>query len=130
MYREASDQPNRSAPNCTSSRQGAGFHPAVDMARESVELVPITDITISSFACMEHLRTQHITCKIPGPVTYIVSDCGTTFVEATLELNELLTLVKLLALVKSEDHHVSIKRHLAEQGISWHFNPPAAPHQG
>ncbi|XP_029164554.1 uncharacterized protein LOC114935824 [Nylanderia fulva] len=50
------------------------------------------------------------------------SNCGTTFVGADRALRE------LFKASTSEGHHIA--RAANNQGIRWHFNPPAAPHFG
>ncbi|XP_029166209.1 uncharacterized protein LOC114937015 [Nylanderia fulva] len=57
-----------------------------------------------------------------GLCTDMYSDCGTTFVGADRALRE------LFKASTSEGHHIA--RAANNQGIRWHFNPPAAPHFG
>ncbi|XP_029167413.1 uncharacterized protein LOC114937904 [Nylanderia fulva] len=57
-----------------------------------------------------------------GLCTDVYSDCGTTFVGADRTLRE------LFKASSSEGHHIA--RAANNQGIRWHFNPPAAPHFG
>jgi len=59
-----------------------------------------------------------------GKPTDIHSDCGTNFVGANKELKE------MLALVQSSGHNTKIANSISTDGISWHFNPPGAPHFG
>ncbi|XP_054721417.1 uncharacterized protein LOC129231194 [Uloborus diversus] len=59
-----------------------------------------------------------------GKCSDIYSDCGTNFIGAKKELDE------LNALFKSPNHNEKIAHYLSDEGINWHFNPPAAPHMG
>lgn len=59
-----------------------------------------------------------------GKPTDIHSDCGTNFVGANKELQEL----KNLAI--SQTHNDLVAKSLAGEGIKWHFNPPGSPHFG
>jgi hypothetical protein len=59
-----------------------------------------------------------------GKPTHIYSDNGTNFVGANNEIKE------LEELVKSTNHNQEIASTMASDGITWHFNPPAAPHFG
>ncbi|KAJ8887094.1 hypothetical protein PR048_013309 [Dryococelus australis] len=59
-------------------------------------------------------------CK--GQVT--CSDCGTTFVSSAREPKE------LFVLMNREDSEQAVGHLAKQQGISWHFNPLAAPHKG
>jgi hypothetical protein len=56
-----------------------------------------------------------------GLCSDIYSDCGTNFVGADKELQQLL---------ESARHQAKVSDFLSEQGVQWHFNPPGAPHQG
>lgn len=57
-----------------------------------------------------------------GLCSEIYSDCGTNFVGADKELRELFR-------ASSTDGR-RISQAISRKGISWHFNPPAAPHFG
>jgi hypothetical protein len=59
-----------------------------------------------------------------GRPTDIYSDCGTNFVGAARELKE------WIEMVKSEDFNQVIANQMSIQGVTWHFNPPSAPHFG
>ena len=57
-----------------------------------------------------------------GLCLHLYSDCGTNFVGADRQLQDLFK-------AASRDGQ-RIMGSLAEEGITWHFNPPAAPHFG
>jgi hypothetical protein len=59
-----------------------------------------------------------------GRPSDVYSDCGTNFVGANRELKE------MLQLVMSAKHNQEISNQISKDGISWHFNPPGAPHFG
>lgn len=56
-----------------------------------------------------------------GLCAHIYSDCGTNFVGADKQLK---------SYIRSRDVNVKVADELSKDGITWHFNPPAAPHQG
>lgn len=59
-----------------------------------------------------------------GPVTQMHSDCGTNFVGAS----------KLFQTVdqftQTKEYQAKCRTYLTSRNISWHFNPPSAPHFG
>lgn len=55
--------------------------------------------------------------SVRGPAKNIRSDCGTNFIGACRELG-----------IESNLEFNSIQRYLGEQGCTWLFNPPHAPH--
>ncbi|XP_063236126.1 uncharacterized protein LOC134538623 [Bacillus rossius redtenbacheri] len=59
-----------------------------------------------------------------GRSSDIYSDCGTNFVGAHNHLKE------VQQLVSSPVHQQAITDVVSQLGITWHFNPPAAPHFG
>jgi hypothetical protein len=59
-----------------------------------------------------------------GKPSDIFSDCGTNFIGADRQLKE------MAELIKSDPHNNKIADRLSGEGISWHFNPPGAPHFG
>lgn len=59
-----------------------------------------------------------------GRSSDIYSDCGTNFVGAHNYLRE------LQQLLASSSHRQRIVESFAPLGVTWHFNPPAAPHFG
>jgi len=56
-----------------------------------------------------------------GLSSHLYSDCGTNLLGADKELQRLFD---------SFQHLSAVSSHLSDQGISWHFNSPAAPHHG
>jgi hypothetical protein len=59
-----------------------------------------------------------------GRPSDIYSDCGTNVTGADRELRD------FIKFVTAETTQESIQIYLCDQGIRWHFNPPAAPHHG
>ncbi|XP_067142348.1 uncharacterized protein [Centruroides vittatus] len=59
-----------------------------------------------------------------GKCSDIFSDCGTNFIGADRELKKFINYVSI------RQHTNEIYNWLANEGISWHFSPPAAPHFG
>ncbi|XP_055633325.1 uncharacterized protein LOC129773706 [Toxorhynchites rutilus septentrionalis] len=59
-----------------------------------------------------------------GRCTDIFSDNGTNFVGAKNKMCE------LFDLLKDQRHHDAISKECANEGMQWHFIPPAAPHFG
>ena len=59
-----------------------------------------------------------------GLSSEIHSDCETNFVGANKQLKD------LQILVKSTGHNEAVSKFLAQENISWVFNPPGAPHFG
>lgn len=59
-----------------------------------------------------------------GPCKVIFSDCGTNFIGAKSELNE------VYKLINSAAHNDAISSELSESQITWKLNPPSAPHFG
>ena len=57
-----------------------------------------------------------------GLCAHIYSDCGTNFVGASAIFKEMFS--------KRSSNVKEIIKQLGNQGIEWHFNPPAAPHFG
>lgn len=55
-----------------------------------------------------------------GKPAHLWSDCGTNFVGANRELRQAL----------KQWNQSQIEDQLAQEGIQWHFNPPASPHFG
>jgi hypothetical protein len=56
-----------------------------------------------------------------GLPAHMYSDCGTNFVGAEKEIQDT---------VYSKEYNQEVTSNLANIGTTWHFNPPAAPHQG
>jgi hypothetical protein len=59
-----------------------------------------------------------------GKPSHIYSDCGTNFVGANRELKE------MISHLQSQQHNSAIADKLSGEGVTWHFNPPGAPHFG
>lgn len=59
-----------------------------------------------------------------GRCTDVYSDNGTNFVGARNQLEQ------LFELLRSNDHRQKMVTECAKEGITWHFNPPSAPHFG
>lgn len=84
------------------------------MAVRAVHIEVIESLDTSSF-----INALRRFLAVRGPVKQIRSDRGTNFVGASAELK-----------IPSNIDSSSVKRYLAEQGCSWLFNPPHAPHMG
>ena len=84
------------------------------MSSRGVHIEVIESLTTSSF--INALRRFF---SIRGPAKHIRSDQGTNFVGACRELG-----------LQSNIDTTTVGRHLAEQGCTWTFNPPHAPHMG
>ncbi|ODM93494.1 hypothetical protein Ocin01_13188 [Orchesella cincta] len=86
------------------------------MATKAVHLEPVSDLSTDAFlAALERFVSRRGLCH------RIFSDCGTNFVGASKELKSLFL---------SQQHNTTMASKLADRGIMWSFNPPAAPHQG
>lgn len=59
-----------------------------------------------------------------GPCSVMMSDCGSNFLGAKNQLNE------LNKFVISRDFRNNLESELLKRNIDWKFNPPAAPHFG
>jgi hypothetical protein len=59
-----------------------------------------------------------------GRPTDVYSDCGTNFVGANRELQD------MMKSIQSTLHNDEVAQSLANDGMKWHFNPPGAPHFG
>lgn len=59
-----------------------------------------------------------------GPVQHIYSDCGTNFVGAS---NLFQTVDDF---TRASEYQNNCRKYLSARSISWHFNPPSAPHFG
>ena len=88
------------------------------MCTKAIHLEAVT--TLSSEAFLAAFR-RFISRR--GSCSDIYSDCGTNFIGASRELQDIY-----------KRHNQRIPEHLAEtlanQGTNWHFNPPASPHFG
>lgn len=59
-----------------------------------------------------------------GRPSDLYSDCGTNFIGADHEMKD------FQRLILSQQHNTEVANQLSNQGIQWHFNPPASPHFG
>jgi len=88
----------------------------VCMASKAVHLEAVSDLSTDAFlAAFERFVSRRGLCH------RIFSDCGTNFIGASKELKTLFS---------SQQHNSEVADKLANRGIVWSFNPPAAPHQG
>ncbi|KAF5185186.1 hypothetical protein FRX31_025227, partial [Thalictrum thalictroides] len=55
-----------------------------------------------------------------GPCLHLHSDNGTNFVGANRELS---------SYFKAEAGKQNVTENMAQRGVTWHFNPPSAPHE-
>jgi hypothetical protein len=89
----------------------------VCLSSRAVHLEVVSDYSADAFlAAFRRFVARRGVCQA------VYSDCGTNFVGADSQL-------KALFQEASNDTHRIIGR-LADDGIRWHFNPPAAPHFG
>ncbi|KMQ88090.1 hypothetical protein RF55_12480 [Lasius niger] len=89
----------------------------VCFSSRAVHLEVVSDYTADAFiAAFRRFVARRGVCQA------VYSDCGTNFVGADKQLRALFQ-------AASSDVHRIIGR-LADDGIRWHFNPPAAPHFG
>ncbi|XP_055589329.1 uncharacterized protein LOC129741616 [Uranotaenia lowii] len=89
------------------------------LCTKAIHLELVSDLSTEKF--LQALRRFIGRRSIP---TDLFSDNGTNFVGARNQLKD------LLANLRDRQHHQQITKECAEQGIQWHFNPPAAPHFG
>ncbi|KMQ92415.1 hypothetical protein RF55_7605 [Lasius niger] len=89
----------------------------VCLCSRTVHLEVVSDYTAEAFlAAFRRFTSRRSLC------TDVHSDCGTNFVGADSALR---------ALFKAASKEAQgIAASLAEQGVQWHFNPPAAPLSG
>jgi hypothetical protein len=88
----------------------------VCMTTKAVHLEAVSGLSTEDFiATFKRFTSRR------GISSHMYSDCGTNFVGADKELK---------TMVESTQHNELITNHLSKNGIVWHFNPPAAPHQG
>jgi len=86
------------------------------LATKAVHLESVGEMTTEAFiGSLKRFVARRGLCS------KLFSDCGTNLVGADKELQ---------LLFKSSQHQSAISNHLANKGIDWHFNSPAAPHQG
>ncbi|XP_076301926.1 uncharacterized protein LOC143220071 [Lasioglossum baleicum] len=87
------------------------------LTTRAVHLEAVSDYTTEGF-----LAAFRRFCARRGHCSTLISDQGTNFVGAASELNRLFQ--------KSSQQANQLSKALAEQGTTWKFNPPAAPHFG
>lgn len=92
----------------------------VCMVTKAVHVEVVTDLTTDGFLAA---LTRFVSRR--GPCSDIYSDCGTNFVGADATLRRLIH-----SHVNSPPAQDSIQQFVVQKGINFHFNPPAAPHQG
>lgn len=91
----------------------------ISMSTQAVHLELVTDLTTEAFmASLKRFFSRR------GKSSDIYFDNGTNFVGASRKLDE------LYDLLHSTPHKDSMQQSLNQQGISWHFIPPRAPHFG
>jgi hypothetical protein len=91
----------------------------VCFATRAVHLEVVTDLTTQAFlGALKRFISRR------GRPLEIISDCATNFVGADRELKS------LLGSVLSRSEHSTVFNFSSSEGITWKFNPPAAPHHG
>lgn len=85
------------------------------LATKAVHIEVVTDLTTEAFVAA---LTRFVSRR--GLCANLYSDCGTNFVGARNSLNSLTESLK-----KEEVNTFAV-----QNGVKFHFNPPAAPHQG
>lgn len=91
----------------------------VCFSTKAVHLELVSDLSSGAFlACFRRFTARR------GKCADIYSDCGTNFVGADKDLQE------LHAAVKIQLSDPVLGNTLANDGTNWHFNPPAAPNMG
>lgn len=89
------------------------------MVTKAIHLEVVSDLTSQAFiAAFRRFIGRR------GKCSDLYSDCGTNFVGADKELR------KLLLQAQSPAQSEEVSRFLADNGTTWHFNPPSAPHFG
>ncbi|XP_071579066.1 uncharacterized protein [Temnothorax nylanderi] len=89
----------------------------VCFSSKAVHLEAVSDYSADAFlAAFRRFVSRRGLCRA------VYSDCGTNFVGADNQLRA------LFQAANREVHRVI--GHLADEGVQWHFNPPAAPHFG
>ncbi|CAL8084624.1 unnamed protein product [Orchesella dallaii] len=90
------------------------FAEFVCFTTKAVHIEVVTDLTTEAFiACLRRFTARRGVCS------HLYSDCGTNFIGADRELSKQLLIVNRTS-----------QQQCSELGITWAFNPPAAPHQG
>lgn len=91
----------------------------VCFSTKAIHLELVSDLTTNAFLASFRRFTAR-----RGKCTDIHSDCGTNFIGAQKELRE------LHAAIVQQLSDPQLGTTLANDGINWHFNPPAAPNMG
>lgn len=92
----------------------------VCMVTKAVHIEVVTDLTADGFIAA---LTRFVSRR--GLCSDIYSDCGTNYVGADSTLKRLVD-----SCLSSPTSQETIHQFSANRGINFHFNPPAAPHQG
>jgi len=98
----------------------AYFCTFVCLVTKAVHLEVVTDLTAESFIST---LTRFVSRR--GLCSDIFSDCGTNFIGADSSLRKIVETT-----IYSQDSRQKIQTFSSLKGINFHFNPPAAPHQG
>ena len=86
---------------------------------KAVHFEVVSDMTAEGFiAALKRFIARRGLCQ------NIYSDNGTNFVGANNEMKE------VKETLQSEEYNASVYKHLANQGIKWHFIPPQSPNFG
>lgn len=90
----------------------------VCLATKAIHLEPVSDLTTNAFiAALQRFFSRR------GLSHDMYSDCGTTFVGASIQLRE-------NALITRQQIEVDVVPFLLNNEVQWHFIPPASPHMG
>lgn len=92
----------------------------VCFSTKAVHLEIVSELSTESFLAA---LTRFVSRR--GLCTDVYSDCGTNFVGANNQLRKLLKIFW-----KSKENQDTINNFCIQNSINFHFNPPAAPHQG
>ncbi|XP_054259448.1 uncharacterized protein LOC128984179 [Macrosteles quadrilineatus] len=90
------------------------------LVTKAVHLEVVTDLTTESFIAA---MTRFVSRR--GHSSDIYSDCGSNFIGADSTLSKIVE-----KSLYCQDSKRKIQRFSSLKGINFHFNPPAAPHQG
>ncbi|XP_054259469.1 uncharacterized protein LOC128984197 [Macrosteles quadrilineatus] len=90
------------------------------LVTKAVHLEVVTDLTTESFIAA---MTRFVSRR--GHSSDIYSDCGSNFIGADSTLRKIVE-----KSLYCQDSKRKIQRFSSLKGINFHFNPPAAPHQG
>lgn len=89
------------------------------LAVKAVHIEVVTDLTTAAFLA----SLTRFTCRRGLPL-HLYSDCGTNFVGASAELQ------RIVSTLKSPAAKEQILNFTSSRNITFHFNPPSAPHFG